>query len=369
VNQELLDLLLGELPDGEAEALRTRLDADPELQREYADLSKVFALMSRGERVEPSAEGHRQLMAEARRLTRPSLSQRLRAVGGLVRFRLRHSLGFRIAVVSLAIHFAVLTLLYHYKIVRSGHEEGPDVHIVADQRPVEPAPSFRASLAHRRLSHGPRLARYGIENQRELIENTLETLQSAQASDGSFGSIDQTGKAALALLAEGDGSVSVTPRGQAVRRTMRFIRNEVHGGKVDGFALSALIEDYSLSYDHLSFEERVEYFSLIRRLILTVGTDAASCEALALARKAGFAVPAGIELGEAECLISDRPAALLDRPATRLSATAVLARGQVFPSRERIRAWLRPLFETARDHGIEQDPAEALLTLQAPYRL
>ena len=54
MRQELLDLALGELPDQEAGALRARIEADPELAREYAELSSVLAVMSRGERIEPA---------------------------------------------------------------------------------------------------------------------------------------------------------------------------------------------------------------------------------------------------------------------------------------------------------------------------
>ena len=260
MRQELLDLALGELPDQEAGALRARIEADPELAREYAELSSVLAVMSRGERIEPAPEGHDRLLAEARRLSKPSLWQQLGSLGELVRFRFRYSLGFRIAMVSLAIHFVALSLLYHYKFTRLATDTAPDVNVVADVRPVEPAPTFRASLAYRKLSHGPRLARYGIEGQQDLIESTLIALQATQADDGSFGSIGETGKAALAFLAEGEASVSTTARGQALRRTMRFLRREVRNGGVDGFAHSALIEDYTLSYDHFSFEERVEYY-------------------------------------------------------------------------------------------------------------
>jgi hypothetical protein len=52
-----------------------------------------------------------------------------------------------------------------------------------------------------------------------------------------------------------------------------------------------------------------------------------------------------------------------------MRATLVLARGHDPLERERVRAWVRPLFEQAmRDLAAERATAVAVLTLQAPYR-
>ena len=65
-----------------------------------------------------------------------------------------------------------------------------------------------------------------------------------------------------------------------------------------------------------------------------------------------------------------RLATLLAGPASRLTATAVLARGHLSPDRGRVRAWVFGLFEQAvADLGSGKVSAVVVLTLQAPYRL
>ena len=191
-----------------------------------------------------------------------------------------------------------------------------------------------------------------------------------QQADGSFGSVGETGYAAMALLAEGNSSVADTRHGRAIRAAIRHLLDEAAAGAVHGAMLSALVEDFGLAYEDLREEERIEYVIAIRGLIRSVPDDEISREGLTLAAMAGFPVPAGRNLGAAGLLLGGDRGALLDRPASRLTATTVLARGHLSLDRGRVRAWVSGLFEQAvTDVGSGKATAVVALTLQAPYRL
>jgi len=379
VKPEWIDLLMDQLDDAQAEAVRAELARDPAATREFERVARVLGVMHRAERIEPDEEGRARLMRAARRATRPGLLQRAAALPGLVAFRYRSSLAFRVALFSLAAHFVVLGLLFQVKLDRARPalpeafvRPGLPPDVPSDELPDDHVPplSFVRSLAQRRAPHEARLMSYGIDGQAGLIEDQLEVVVADQRPDGSWGDLRQTSLAALTLLAEGESSRFDTPRGRALRRAMAVISRSVDGGESDGFALAALVEDYGLACMQLSADQRSGASHRIRRLIADLAAvDPAAREGLALAKLAGFQTP-HIDLRDAAVLLSDRREALLGEPPTRLRVTAVLARGESVPDRERVREWARPLFEHARE--LLADPArraEALLTLQAPYRL
>ncbi|MHC4670097.1 MAG: hypothetical protein ACYTFD_17040 [Planctomycetota bacterium] len=369
--QELIDLLRGELEPKEAEALKARLRQDPRLARELVELEALFTLMRRGDEIEPSPALRRRLMAAAERVTAPPLWQRLRQLPGLVRFRFRHSLGFRVAAVSLGVHLLVMLALSILLVESPRRAREPIIDFIEGEAPIhQPAHSFVVRLMQRRLPHAPRLRSFGVAGQGEAIHAGLEALLARQAADGAFGDPAATAYATLALLAEGDCSVSGTRRGRAIRAAVRRLLDQAEAGAVHGAILATLVEDYTLSFDELHEEQRSEYVRAIRRLILAVGGDEISQEALALASLAEFPVPAGRDLGAAATLLNGTRAGLLRRPPSRLTATAVLARGHLSLDRGRVRTWVSGLFEQAvaevedgRVSGV------VLLTLQAPYRL
>jgi hypothetical protein len=372
MRQELIDLLLGELEPEAAEALKERLRREPALAKELGQLEALFALMRRGEEIEPSPEMRQRLVAEAERLTAPSLWQQLRQLPGLLQYRFRSSLRFRVATVSLGIHLAAMVVLSIVLIERPRASRLP-VQVTwkeADAPIQRPASEFTARLSLRLLPHAPRLKKFGVDGQARAIEQGIATVLGTQQADGSFGSVGETGYGALALLAEGNSSVTDTARGRALRAAVRHLLDQARAGAVHGALLAALVEDFGLAYDDLREEERIEYVGAIRRLTLAVGDDEISREALALAVMAGFPVPAGRNLGAAELLLKGDRATLLEGPPTRLAVTAVLARGHLSPDRGRVRAWARGLFEQAvADVGSGKVSAVVVLTLQAPYRL
>jgi anti-sigma factor RsiW len=94
MRQELIDLLSGELAPEEQRALEARVAGNASLARELEELKALFALMQRGEEIEPQAETRAALKAAAERATAPSLIQQLRALPGLVRYRFRASTAF-----------------------------------------------------------------------------------------------------------------------------------------------------------------------------------------------------------------------------------------------------------------------------------
>jgi hypothetical protein len=372
MRQELIDLLLGELDAAEAEMLKARVRAEPELQRELADLESLFGLMRRGEAVEPAPATREAVVAAASR-TRPPLLARLRAIPGLVAYRFRTSVRFRVAVISLGAHLILIAILANI-LLRPGGPAGPtEITVAWDDAPeesIEPSPELQARLAQRRLPQSTRLRQYGVEGQEEAIATGLEALLAKQRPDGSFGDAAETGYAALALLAQGDCSAQATARGYAVRMASCRILAETKRGEAHGAMLAALVEDFSLSYAFLNEFERMGYRTAIRQLILAVPDDDISREALLLARLAGFAIPAGRDLGDAAMVFDGDRSKLLDLEPTRLRVTAALARGRASPDPDLARAWAAPLFRRAlADLGAGKASGVVLLALQAPYRL
>jgi len=375
MRQELIDFVLQDMEPDAARALEERLRREPALQRELAELEALFGLMRRGEEVEPGAELRAAVMAAADRALAPSLWQRVRQMPGLFRFRFRTSLRFRVAAISLCAHLALMVILLQILWVDPAH--GPRGTVLVfppnpEEVPIQPpSESFVMRLSQRRLPHETRLKQFGVAGQDAAIERGLAQLLQRQDEDGSFGTPAETAYGALALLAEGDCSTDRTVRGLAIRRAMTRLLADAKRGAVDGAMLAALVEDYSLAYDDLSDQRRGEYVRRIRDLTLRVGGDDMAREALVLADLAGFPIPAGRDLGAAAALRDGDRSGLLDRPATRLLATVVLARGQSLPpDRERVRTWAAGLFREAADRVAAGDTSGVvLLTLQAPYRL
>lgn len=372
MRQELIDLLLGELEPAADQALRERLRNEPALRKELGELEALFALMRRGEEIEPPLEMRRALVAEAERRLAPSVWSQLRALPEVLAFRFRSSLRFRVATVSLGIHLVAMVVLSIVLIERPQANHG-SVRVVwqEEEAPIHrPADSFVARLTFRRLPHEPRLKAFGVAGQAEAIQQGLATVLAGQRADGSFGSVPETAYAALALLAEGNSSATDTRQGRAIRGAMRFLLDRAEAGEVHGALLAALVEDWALAYEDLRDEERTEYARAIRGLVLRVGDDPASREGLALAAMAGFPVPAGRDLGPVGLLEGGDRASLVSGPASRVAATAVLARGHLSLDRGRVRAWVAGLFEAAvADVGSGEVSAVVVLTLQAPYRL
>ncbi|MCK6461498.1 MAG: hypothetical protein L6Q95_16580 [Planctomycetes bacterium] len=134
--------------------------------------------------------------------------------------------------------------------------------------------------------------------------------------------------------------------------------------------LAALVEDFTLSHAFLNEFERMGYRSAIRQLILAVPDDDISREAILLARLAGFAIPAGRDLGDAATVESGDRSRLLALEPTRLRVTAALARGRAAPDPDHARAWAAPVFQRAMaDLEAGKASGVVLITLQAPYRL
>jgi len=372
MNQELIDFLRGELDDEHADRIRARLRSDAALAREYAELEALFGLMRRGEELDPSAALRQTVMAAAERSCRPSWAERLRALPGLFRFRFQRSLGFRVAIVSLAAHLLLMAVLFQVTVIGPRRPGGlPEVVVrPSDDTPVHrPEPSFAIRLLQRRLPHDARLAQVGVPGQADAIRDGLARLRAGQREDGSFGDLGATGYAALALLAEGDSSTLRTEAGTCIRAAIRHLIERTRAGEYHGAALSALVEDYALSYRALGEQERTEYVTAILGLIRRAGADEASREGLALARLCGLPVPSDADLGEAAALLGGARDGLLDRAPDRLAATAALAKGRTELDPERLRAWARPLFERSLRELEGGGGALALLALQAPYRL
>jgi len=372
MKQELIDLLLGELEPAEADALKARLRAEPELQRELADLESLFGLMRRGDAIEPQP-ATRETVVQAAERARPPVLVRLRALPGLVAFRFRHSFRFRVAMVSLGVHLVVIAILANLLLRPRTQGNPTDIKVAWEEtpaEPVEPAQDFCARLAQRRLPQSNRLRQVGLPGQEEAIATGLGTLLAEQRPDGSFGTVAETAYAALALLAQGDSSARRTANGYAVRTACAHLLAEQKRGAVHGAMLAALVEDFSLSYAFLNEFERTAYQTAIRRLILAVPEDDISREGLLLAHLAGFSVPAGRTFGDAELVVSGDRARLLDLAPTRLRVTAALARGRPSPDTELARAWAAPLFKQAMQELADgKTSGLVLLTLQAPYRL
>ncbi len=398
---ELIDLLLGDLEPAEDEALRARVRNEPALQRELSELEALFGLMRRGEEIEADPAVHESIMHEARRITRPSLLKRLAALPALFRFRFRHSLVFRVAAVSLGVHLIAVAVLWQIDL---GGANAPENGIKLAFHPDEEVPEYRPDrefvfrLGRARVSRSLRLKQFGTEGQRADIRTGIRALMSRQQQDGSFRSLDDTGSslddtgsslddtgsslddtglAALVMLSQGANSSDTTDRGAALRKTMGAIRRAVDEGLSDGFALSALIEDWALSYEQLTEEQRVTYVRAILTLLPQV-SGAGAGESLVLADMAGFPV-SEIQLRSlapdgAGLMIKGDVRVAMQARADRVNASAVIARFQeegsqaLHVARSDVKAWLSPLFADAKANARAGDAA-ALLTLQAPYRL
>ncbi len=364
MRQELIDLLRGELAPAEETELRARLRTDAALTHEFEELQALSQFMCRGEEIEPSPEGRAVLMAAAERASRPSFVQQLRALPGLFRYRFQKSLAFRIAAVSLTVHLIAMGVLFQMSVPDRDAPDGGIVSFIVEETPdLRPDTSFVRSLSQRRAPHTVRLQRFGLAGQQLLIDHGIDAILASQNADGGFGDAAQTGYAALALMASGDCSSTDTLRGRAISAAIDHMmsRKMTHGA-----VLAALVEDWTLSFDQLAEYDRIEYVSSILRLVAAMGEDEASREGLAIAARAGIPMPSR-DLG----ILAADPFTLLGVPATRLSATAVLARGQKQSKPDNVmRDWLRSLFERAKAAIEAGRPAPlAVLALQAPYRL
>jgi hypothetical protein len=369
LNQELIDLLRGELAPEEERALRDRMAREPALAGELKELENLFGLMRRlTEEVEVPARIRERVMAAARRAAAPSILQQVAALPALVRYRFRQSVVFRVAVVSLTAHLLLMAVLFQFTVPQRPDTDGPDIGVHGQLPHVRPDAAVVRRFTHRRLPHAVPLGLVGIEEQGAFIRAGLDVLLERQHRDGSFGDARETALATLALLAEGDSS-TFGARSHEIELGIRRIMADAREGAAHGAMLTALVENFILSYDLLTQPERDELVAHIVKLIEAVGDDEEAAEGLALAKMAGFRIGER-PLGEAAHLLNGARHELLARKPTRLRATAVLARGQEMPDRERVRSWVRPLFDRARE-AVEagNDMAVAVLTLQAPYRL
>ncbi|MHC4959038.1 MAG: anti-sigma factor [Planctomycetota bacterium] len=367
MNQELLDLLHGELPEDQAQALKKRLASDPALARELEELEALFNLMRRGEEIEPAPETRDRVYTAAVHATAPGLWEQVKALPGLFRFRFRKSVAFRIAAVSLGAHLIAMAVLFQFSLAKEPGRTGIDMTVVEEDAPdLRPDASYVARLKLRRL-HGARLKRLGLPGQQQTIDKGIDALLAGQESDGSFGDSIRTGYVALTLLAEGDCSVYDTRRGRAVRAAVDSLLSLPATDLAHGAILTALLEDWALSYDELGEAERARYVRAIRRHIRDLDhDDPLAAEAFAVARQADFPVPARYMAG----IFERRASELLADAPTRSKATALMARGLRGVDLDRAARWARPLFKAAREQ-IESGKVtpHAVLTLQAPYRL
>ncbi|MDH3591705.1 MAG: hypothetical protein OER88_07495, partial [Planctomycetota bacterium] len=354
--------------------VRAQVRSDPKLARELQELTALFGLMRRADEVEASPAMRATVLAAARKATRPTLWQRVRRLPSLATFRFRHSMGFRIAAISLGAHLVAMATLFWAMEHRDREQRKSQLVAVVTEPELEaqrPDSSFASRLAQRQLPHETRLRQFGVEGQQGAIERGLRALLQDQGDDGSFGDVTVTAQATLALLAEGDSSAQTTRRGVAIDRAMSWLLDAARRGASDGALLAALVEDYSLAYADMSDERRLEYTRAIRELIQSVSAaDPMAQESLVLAKMAGFYVPSARPLGRAALLEAGDRAALLDAPADRFGATIVLARGRLSVQRSRVKAWSRDLFDRAvKEIEAGNRSGLVLLTLQAPYRL
>ena len=306
-------------------------------------------------------------MAAAERATRPSLGQQLRNLPGLFAFRFKKSVAFRVAAVSLGVHLIAMAVLFQFSVERRSKQLHPaEANVVLPDQQLRPSGSFIRSLQHRRVPHRLILRRVGVPGHEQAITRGIETILNSQMPDGSFGSVGETGYAALALLAEGDCSTTDTRRGRAIRAAMPGLIHAAVHGEAHGAALSALVEDWALSYDDLDDQERSDYANAILKLVRRLGNDEAAREGLAIAALADVPLPS-----TARGDLFDRDIdELMAKRATRLRATAVLARKKVSIDGDTLKSWLEPLFaEALKAVAAEKTAAIAVLTLQAPYRL
>jgi len=377
--QELLDLLLGELDSQREDELKSRLQGEPELQRELAELESLFGFMRRGEEIEADPAIRTRVMREAERATRPSFAKRLASLPGLFRFRFQRSLVFRVAAVSLAVHLVVVAVMWNVYVRKYDAAPvitaGPFIPSDPADRPVpdyRPDQAFVMRIGLARVSRSVRLKRFGVNGQREAIRSGVETLLARQKMDGSFGTPEETAQATLILLGEGSNSTDPTARGRVVREAVGSLLRAVDSGEQSGFVLSALIEDWMFSYENLTEEERTRYVRAMQTLIPTV-RGAGAAESLVLAELVGIPVSSD-HSGELALVLGGDAWRALDAMPTRLRATALIARvqedgpGAVGFGYETLRDWVAPAFQSALASGRSGD-LQALLLLQAPYRL
>ncbi|MHC4941093.1 MAG: anti-sigma factor family protein [Planctomycetota bacterium] len=343
MNQELVDLILGELAPEREQQLKAELARDPGLRAELAELEALFGLMRRGEEIEVEPSVHETVMAEARRMTRPSLIQQIKALPALFGFRFRHSRGFRVAAVSLGVHLVVMLVLLQVFVTTRPDESETTVslnQVRVEDPEVRPNEGFVLQLSLARAARSARLKQWGVEGQRRAIREGVTTLLERQKADGSFGDPAETGRAALVLLAEGVQSTDDTRRGRALRSALGVLqRSDAPSGE----ALMALVEDWALSYARLTPEERDGYARAIHEMVRTVQSPAGRY----WASQAGFDVPGTVDTPDDPAVrIAD-----LHKRGLRDGRDAFLAR-----------------FEDAIDRARTGD-SSALLILQAPYRL
>jgi len=372
MRQELIDLLLGELPPGEERSLRERIAVDPALAKELEDLKALFGLMRRAETVEPSAAMRRRVLRAAGPRPLARALDALRSFPGLLVYRFQHSPRFRILFAAAAAHVLLGAIVLN-AVERPAAPQEPshEFTFLADERApiLPPSRELLARLGGRGLSHETVLRRVGVPGQREAIRAGLERLLASQRADGSFGSLAETGYGALALLAEGHLSRGASRESAALAGALRHIRERGRLGETHGAAVSALVEDYALCRAARPEEECFDEVETIVRMVPGLGDDEDAREALALV--AWARVPAKHpSLAEASRPLGSERAALLSGPPTRLAATRLLAKGGSDASSEAVRTFVRPLFEEAmRDLEANRDSARAILTLQSPYRL
>ncbi|MGH7162021.1 MAG: hypothetical protein ACREID_00950, partial [Planctomycetota bacterium] len=191
------------------------------------------------------------------------------------------------------------------------------------------------------------------------------------AEDGSFGDVAATGRGALVLLGEGWCSAQGDARGRAVAGAVQFLLDRAGSDEIHASGLTALVEDYVLSFEALFEEQRARYADAIFAMIRRMDGGEEAREALLHSELAGFPVPEGGRFpGEAPLSAAGR-LQLLQAAPTRFTVARALARGPSdLPPDALVREWARPLFERAMsDLAAGREPALALLTLQAPYRL
>ncbi|MHC5012713.1 MAG: hypothetical protein ACYTG6_17495 [Planctomycetota bacterium] len=337
------------------------------MARELEELEALVSLMRRGEEVEPAPETRDRVYTAAVRATAPGFWEQVKAVPGLFRFRFRKSIAFRVAAISLGAHLIAMAVLFQFSIAKKPDSAGIDMTVVEEDTPdLRPSASYVARLRLRGL-HGARLKRLGLPDQQATIDKGIERLLSEQEADGGFGHSIRTGYVALTLLAEGECSVYDTRRGRAVKAAIEYLLALPEKELPHGAILTALIEDWALSFEELGEADRGRYVRAIRRHIRDLDhDDPLAAEAFAVARQADFPVPARYSEG----VFAERASKLLADAPTRSKATALMARGRRGVDLDRAAAWAKPLFERARSE-IEAGKASphAVLTLQAPYRL
>jgi hypothetical protein len=371
MTQELIDLLLGEMEPGEETRLRERILREPALAREFEDLSSLFRLMERGERLEPSAALRSRVLRAARKQPLARALESLRAFPGLLAYRFRHSMLFRVALLSAAAHLLLAGVLLQFVAERRAREESlPEIAFRDDPAAPVPPPGreLLLRLGGRSLPHARLLERVGVPGQQEAIARGIARLLDSQRPDGSFGEIGETGYAALALLAEGHTSIGASREGEALGRALSWIRASAARGGSHGAALSALVEDYVLCYDSIPDEARAGYVEAAIAMAPSLGEGEDAIEALSLALWARLPVRHA-RIAEVPALGADREAILLEKP-SRVGATRLFAKGAQSPPPERARDWAEPLFRAAlADLEEGRGIARAILTLQSPYRL